>query len=164
MAQTYTPIASQTLGSAAASVTFSSIPGTYQDLRLVISAGTSGTDYLAIQYNGDTATNYSMTYLSGNGTAASSGRQTGMTYWQISALGTQTTTVGDSVITVDIENYAGTSTYKTGLSRANRASNGVDAIVGLWRSTAAINSILIKGTGFNLATGSTFTLFGIKAA
>ena len=71
---TYTPIATQTLGSSAASVTFSSIPGTYTDLMLISFAqgqASGGDNRLVLQFNGDTATNYSSTYLIGNGTTAS---------------------------------------------------------------------------------------------
>ena len=61
-------------------------------------------------------------------------------------------------------NYSNATTYKTVITRASNANNGVDAVVGLWRNTAAITSInVFLGTG-NLDTGSTFTLYGIKAA
>ena len=39
---TYEPIATQTLASAAASITFSSIAATYTDLRLVLTCTTKG--------------------------------------------------------------------------------------------------------------------------
>jgi len=65
-------------------------------------------------------------------------------------------------------NYSNTTTYKTLLTRANQASNGVDACVGLWRSTAAINAVSIATTAYggssSVQTGSIFTLYGIKAA
>ena len=62
-------------------------------------------------------------------------------------------------------NYSNTTTFKTILMRANNAALGVDAIVGLWRSTAAINEIKVFPTGgANFETGSTFSLYGIKAA
>ena len=71
---TYTPIARQTLGSAAASVTFSSIPQGYTDLVLVMNLGAATSDYVQIVLNSDTAnTLYSGTYLLGNGSSASSG-------------------------------------------------------------------------------------------
>jgi hypothetical protein len=66
---------------------------------------------------------------------------------------------------ISILNYANTTTYKTALSRANNAAGGVDAVVGLWRSTAAINSIKMAiGGGYSYAAGTTFTLYGIAAA
>ena len=46
------------------------------------------------------------------------------------------------------------------------SATGVDAVVGLWRSTAAITSLLVKpeSTGNEFAIGSTFNLYGIKSA
>jgi hypothetical protein len=60
-------------------------------------------------------------------------------------------------------NYANTSTYKTVLTRSNKYDR-VGAIVGLWRSTAAINSITLTAYSNTYAIGSTFTLYGIAAA
>ena len=65
---------------------------------------------------------------------------------------------------VQIQNYSNTTTYKTGLVRANRAGGGVDAMAGLWRSTAAINSIVITHDTAQFAAGSTFSLYGVQAA
>jgi hypothetical protein len=61
-------------------------------------------------------------------------------------------------------NYSNATTYKTALARTSE--DGVAAAyVGLWRSTSAITSITIdKGSSDNFASGSTFTLYGIKAA
>ena len=71
---TYTKIASTTLGTAAASYTFNSIPSTYTDLVLVanIQQVTNGED-VAIQFNTDTGTNYSRIYVCGSGSSAHSG-------------------------------------------------------------------------------------------
>jgi hypothetical protein len=72
----------------------------------------------------------------------------------------------ETVITSNIQNYANTTTYKTALNRSNAASQGVEALVTLWRSTAAINSITIStdNGGSIIDTGSTFSLYGIKSA
>ena len=60
---TYTPIATQTPGSNTASISFSSIPGTYTDLVLVIdNAFTASGGYsYSLSFNDDTASNYSNT-------------------------------------------------------------------------------------------------------
>ena len=76
MPTTYEPIATQTLGSAAATITFSSIPATYTDLRLVLVGTSTISANPKINFNSDTATNYSQTILSGNGSVANSARQT----------------------------------------------------------------------------------------
>jgi hypothetical protein len=61
-------------------------------------------------------------------------------------------------------NYANTTTYKTVLSRANNSAAGTEAIVGLWRSSAAITSMTVLSETGNIAIGSTFSLYGILAA
>ena len=164
MASTYTPIATQTLGSSAATVTFSSIAGTYTDLILVsLFKNTGGAGNLKIQFNGDTATNYSWTNLYGNGTSASSGRNSSQT----SLIFGQADSTQLLFNTLQIMNYANTTTYKTTLSRSNDNGNtysSTGAIVGLWRKTPeAITSLSIFSDS-NIAAGSTFTLYGIKAA
>ena len=163
---TYTPIATTTLTGTQANVTFSSIPSTYTDLRLVINVAGNGTYFPYIQFNSDTGNNYSFTELLGNGTSASSGRISN--YNLIQTYDVNTTTAVDTLVTWDLMNYSNTTTYKTVLSRANNAGNGTNAIVALWRSTSAINSILVgiiaSGVTRNYTAGSTFTLYGITAA
>jgi len=78
MPATYEPIATTTLGSAAATITFSTIAATYTDLRLTLVFTTSvGGANVFFRFNGDTGTNYSYTSLEGSGSAASSSRNTG---------------------------------------------------------------------------------------
>ena len=161
---TYTKIASTTLGSAAASVTFSSIASTYTDLVLVCQTkATSSAPNTRMQVNSDTGTNYSTTILSGNGSSASSSRYSNTTFSLVDLEGyNDATNVKNTII--NIFNYANTTTYKTLLSRAANAALGTDAIVSLWRSTAAINSITIFPNVSTFVTGSTFNLYGIAAA
>ena len=156
---TYTPIATTTLGSAG-TITFSSIPSTYTDLILVISGTAASNSDLDIRFNSDTGTNYSYTTLYGDGTTAGSSRNSSINYMRMDYYGYVGTTAGQITI-IHIMNYANTTTYKTALSRASNANNGVAANVGLWRSTSAINSV---STVTTLATGSTATLYGVKAA
>ena len=161
---TYEPIATTTLGSAASSVTFSSISGAYTDLILICDGGiTSGLHNFTVQINSDTASNYSRTFLSGTGSAASSGRGSSLTSMVLNDYGYLETTSGANVI-AHFMNYSNTTTYKTVLSRANNAANGTSANINLWRSTAAISTILVSSSGSTFVSGSTFTLYGIKAA
>ncbi len=164
MPSTYEPIATTTLGSPSSSITFSSIPSTYTDLIIVTNtqrdATGSGVVGFVAQFNGDTATNYSVTAVLGNGTTAFSGRDNNQTGAFV--LTGQDGIWGNSII--NIMNYSNSTTYKTLLTRINTTSgNGVSAYVGLWRSTSAINSVTLTGSA-SLKTGSTFTLYGIKAA
>jgi hypothetical protein len=161
---TYTPIATQTLGSAAASVTFSSIPSTYTDLILIANnSSASNQDALVLKVgNGsvDTGSNYSTTFVYGTGSGTGSSRTSSATniFW-----GRSSSVMNAN--TLHLMNYSNTSTYKTVLSRGNAADAIAIAYVGLWRSTSAINIITI-GTevGGNISAGSTFTLYGIAAA
>ena len=156
---TYVAIAEQTLGSAAATVTFSSISGSYTDLVIVISGSvTTGGPNIYLQYNGDTATNYSQTILYGDGSSAGSFRNS-TTNKQV--IGDANTTIGTTI--ANVMNYSNSTTYKTNLAR-NSMSAYVEAWVGLWRSTSAINSVLIGVTSSTFIAGSTFTLYGIAAA
>jgi hypothetical protein len=165
MPSTYTPIATQTLGSAASSVTFSSISSAYTDLVIIANLinSSAGSNYsFSMRFNGDTGANYSDTYLYGNGSSAASGRESG-TFMNIGNTGFTAGTF--SPIIVSIQNYSNTTTYKTAIGRGNNSAAYVMTAVGLWRSTAAINSIVIAPEfAVNWNTGSTFTLYGIKAA
>jgi hypothetical protein len=163
MPSTYEPIATSTLGSAASSVTFSSIPSTYTDLVVVAAPLASSAEEFVMQFNGDTAGNYSATILWGDGSTAGSIRVSNQTYAYLNYYASVSTTQNTQIF--NIMNYASTTTNKTVVGRANRADSGVDAAVALWRSTAAITSIALKlKNGSNFSTGSTFTLYGIKAA
>jgi hypothetical protein len=157
---TYEPIATTTLGSSQGTVTFSSIPSTYTDLRLIYTGTGSTTIPFALRFNGDSGSNYSYTLLYGTGSSDLSARGSGQAEGYVGNVWTDQNT-----ITVEIQNYSNTTTYKTQISRANSAGNRVAAWVNLWRSTAAINEILITATaGGTYEPGSTFTLYGIESA
>lgn len=165
MASTYTPIATQTLGSAQASITFSSIPSTYTDLVLVASCSTDHTAATNLRYkfNGSTGSIYSGVFLTGNGSAAASTNSGGTsTLGYFGEITNSSTEFG--VVVASINNYSNATTYKTTLSRANYASGLVSAVVSLAQTTAAVSSILIQFGAGNIRTGSSFTLYGIKAA
>ena len=160
---TYTPIATYTASGSVASYTFSSIPGTYTDLIVVIMANNpSSASNFELTFNGDTATNYSRTQLAGNGSSAGSSRESSYSSYRF--LSTQTNSAIFSQSIFQIMNYSNSTTYKTLLDRGGEgASASAYAQVGLWRSTSAITSLRLL-TGNNLGAGSTFTLYGIAAA
>ena len=160
---TYVAIASNTLGTTASSITFSSISSSYTDLVIVCNPTGAGTGDVSMYVNGDTSAIYSRTVIDGNGTSAVSARSTGATYILLNYNGA-TTTANPNYYAVNVMNYANTTTYKTILCRQSNAANGVAATVGLWRSTAAITSITVQVSGTGFASGSTFSLYGILAA
>lgn len=164
MPSTYEPIATQTLGSTSSSVTFSSITGSYTDLVIVINGAiTTGNPAVWMRFNSDSGSNYSFTRVTGNGTSALSSYEVSQTKANLASAFGMTTTYETNII-VQIMNYSNATTNKTTLTRANTASLGTEASVNLYRSTSAITAIEIFPSSSTFTTGSTFTLYGIKAA
>jgi hypothetical protein len=157
-------------------ITFAGIPSTYTHLQIrafvKTNRGTYGRDEFSLQFNSDTASNYSWHTLYGDGGTALAygiGSDTKIDAGYIAG-GAGTSMFGAGV--VDILDYANTNKYKTIRSLTGHDHNGViagiHAIVNLnsgsWRSTNAINSItigVISGTAFN--EYSEFALYGVKA-
>jgi hypothetical protein len=168
---TYTPIATTTLGSAQATVTFSSFSG-YTDLVLVINARDTRVadgDGIQLCFNSDTSssgTNYSTTYLDNGPGSARESNARAISFFQIA--GNNYASNGYGTVIINIQNYANTTTYKTAIGGGGFAPNYLARSVGLWRSTAAITTLTLfpgyNGSSYNFATGSTFTLYGIAAA
>lgn len=160
---TYVALDTQTLGTAASSVTFSSIPQGYTDLIVVCSVkGTASSAYLDNRFNGDTGANYSQTTLYGNGSSPGSSGNSGQPIGYL-AQNPNIDNTNYSLYIVNYNNYSNTTTYKNWLVRCGSASFETEAGVGLWRSTAAINQLdYFLNTG-NFAAGSTFTLYGVTA-
>jgi hypothetical protein len=162
---TYDNIATQTLGSAAASITFSSIPSTYTDLRLVFVGLGDTAGGVTLRFNSDSGANYSSTNLQGNGTSTSTAANTGNSSISVAGVNTNLRTVNPLLLDINIFSYAG-ATNKTLLSLAsgdNNGSGGTLSVVGLWRNTTAINTVAIFAP-VNFSSGATATLYGIKNA
>jgi hypothetical protein len=172
---TYTLISSNVLSSSAASVTFSSIPATYTDLVIRYSArgntgGGSINNYASLKVNSITS-NYSETYLYGDGSSASSGRFSASSNWLFgggwfSEAGGTANTFSNTEIYVP--NYAG-STNKVASNFTAQENNtssstqlGVEAL--LLGNTAAITSLTITPSGASFVSGSSFYLYGISNA
>jgi hypothetical protein len=173
MPTTYEPIATTTLSSGATSVSFSSISSAYTDLYIVGQTGCSITDYLTFRVGNssvDTGSNYSYTYAEGYSGTASSGRSSSNSKFYVGGTASIMNNSLDYSFYINIMNYSNTTTHKTVLNRIanlNSSFPGTTASVGLWRSTSAINIITIApdtNDGRTLISGSTFTLYGIKAA
>ena len=159
---TYTPLATTTLGTAAANITFSSISASYTDLVLITSVKyTSTTSHILVELNGDTGLNYSNTFVYGTGSSALSGRNANLNAGYLGRADNPNYGVGIT----HFQNYSNTTTFKTWISRGDAPSTLTIAYVNLWRNTAAINSMkLVALSGQNFEAGSTFTLYGIAAA
>lgn len=156
----YTLIATQTLVAPSGTVTFSNIPGTFKDLVLEISTAVSasGAADVFARFNNDTATNYSMTQLFGNGTSAGSNRQANDTAVRIAV--TDGSTISSNVF--QIFQYANTNVNKTSLTRSDVSSALTKAIAGLWRSTSAVTGMTIFPNSGTFNAGSTFKLWAVS--
>lgn len=157
------------LTSAQSSVSFTSIPSTYQDLRLVVSlrsSGNSGGDFITIQFNGDTGANYTtLRYYSSNTIGTNS-----TTYGHIGnhAGGTSVNTVAFALSEMDILGYKSTTTRKSWIYENFVSDDSANLEyfqgVGNWSSTSAITSIVVApANASNWESGSTFTLWGISS-
>jgi len=169
----YESIATTTLSSAAASITFSSIPATYKHLQIRLlskSTNTAATDDgIYFTFNGDTTAKYTRHFLYGTGSSAGAGGAS--TLQTFMSLG-DTTTQGNGanifgVTIVDVLDYANTNKYKTGrgLGGYDAAGSGIVWYAsGSWQDTAAVTSItmtIIAGT-YNFAQYTHAALYGIK--
>jgi hypothetical protein len=157
---TYTLIDSEVLASAAASVTFASIPADYRDLVLVITGTSSGAfnRLVSMQLNSDTGNNYSQVSMSGNGSdvTSSSGTSDDLT---VGALGTTSPAMGIT----QIMDYSATDKHKSLLIRQDNAGLFTLARAGRWANTSAVETIYLFPNADNFAAGSTFYLYGIEA-
>jgi hypothetical protein len=166
MANTYTLISSVTLGSAASSIDFTSIPATYTDLLVSVSArgSTAGViENIVIQFNGAT-TQFTDRLLSGNGSAAQSDNDTNIRVKMPAATATAST-FGNAYFYVP--NYAGSTNKSVSVDAVteNNATLAVSQLsAALWSNTAAITSVKIKADAGNLVQYSTAYLYGISNA
>lgn len=161
---TYFPIATVTAaGGSSTQLVMSSIPSTYTDLVIVINTSTSSNSNLVFRLNNDSTSIYSNTAINGNGSTASSGRNTNTDKGYFDSDAYSANNFNYNAI-LNIMNYSNATTFKTVLSRSNNAATGVTAGVTLYRSTSAINRIDFLTTTGTFNSGSTFTLYGISAA
>lgn len=170
MATTYTLIASNTLGSSAASVTFSAIPNTYTDLIVKTSArwDNTGNPYLFLRFNSDTATNYSYTVLYNSaGTVGSSrsSNQTRVVGGALTSSGATSNTFSNGEFY--IPNYLASINKPISAFDVDENNNATTDIfqlasAGLWRNTSAITDISMFVSSGNFVSGSSFFLYGIK--
>jgi len=169
MANTYTLIASVTVGAGtAASIDFTSIPSTYTDLVILLSGRSGRSDsaqeVVSIGINGS-YTNMSGTRVVTNGSAVFSGTGA-IDYFSVSATNAATSnTFGNS--SIYFPNYANTSYYKSisadGVNENNATENTLQIAAGLWSSNTAISQINLKPQGgSNWQQYSTAYLYGIS--
>ena len=178
--ETMTKLATTTLSANTASVTFSSIPQGYTDLKVLISGrttGTSGRGYIVFSFNSSTGV-YDRIWAAGfDGTQTTSARTTSETYGFFG-------TVSDANATAST--FSNAQLYITNYTSNNLKSYTIDAVAennstgtymltlvaGSWDNTSALTSITFYAVGDgslssptgSFLTHSTFTLYGVKAA
>lgn len=164
MPATYEKIATTTVSTLTSEITFSGIPQTYTDLRLVlVSTYDSPGNDSRYRFNGDTGTSYATTAINSEGSAIETIRSnTNGIYW---SLWQGYTSAAYNLFTADIFSYTG-GTFKTALNTSSSSfSNGnISTTVGTWRNTSAINEITMFQGGGNFNVGTIATLYGILAA
>jgi hypothetical protein len=171
---TFESIATVSVGSGgSATVSFTSIPSTYEHLQLRIlartnfSSGTAG-DYILARFNSDSGANYASHILNGNGSTVSSFGVTSQNeIWLQRYAGSDAGSNIFGVSVTDILDYKNTNKNKVTRNLGGWDQNGagrVDFDSGLWLNTSAITSItLLPGTA-NFQQYSQFALYGIKGA
>jgi hypothetical protein len=169
MANTFVKIASVTVGSGgAATIDFTSIPSTYTDLCLKVSARQSGASTaVKVQFNSDTSTaNYQQRRVYGNGAAATSDSSTSLGWINpigLTGSGNTASTFGN--FEMYLPNYAGSNNKSISFDTVTE-ENGTTAFAtltaGLWLQTSAITAIKLTPNAGTLDQYSTATLFGIK--
>jgi len=157
---TYTALATVTLGTATASVTFSSIPATYRDLILVFAGTRTGSNNVNFRFNSDTGTNYSWVVANGNGSTTLSVAETlsfiPTGYYDIA-------TNAQMNVIFQVMDYSATDKHKTSLSRSSQAGAGVAMAASRWANTAAVTTVQIYAGNNDFGSGSVFSLYGVIA-
>jgi hypothetical protein len=167
MANTYVKIASVTVGAGgAASIQFTSIPGTYDDLVIKISSRSTTNlggvwTGVNVRLNGST-TSLTSRQLYGTGSAAGSAATATDNFWTTSSAATASTFDNSEIY---IPNYAG-STNKSFSADSVTENNATAALAALtanlWSNTNAVTSITLVEAGNSFAQHSTAVLYGIK--
>jgi hypothetical protein len=166
----YDALATVTLSATTASIEFAGIPSTYKHLQIRSisreSTGTISQQYL--RFNGDTATNYSIHTLTGNGASAGTAGSAGANQPYINCgIKTGSSDLANTfgVAVIDILDYADTTKNKTVRTLSGVDLNGSGYAwmsSGAWRNTSAITKIVLTAEVASFVQYSQFTLYGVK--
>lgn len=151
-------------------ITFSSIPGTYTNLRIVgqgrSDAAASNNVAVSIRLNADGGSHYFDEYQGVNAGSTAVGQDTSQTTLLGAAVPASTSTAHRaSTLVIDIPNYAGTTFFKyasTVNTQENAEAFQSYTVSSRWESQSAITSATFTLASGNWVSGSTFTEYGIK--
>jgi hypothetical protein len=168
----YESIATATGNGSSDTITFSSIPSTYNNLQIrILGRVTPATNVenIGIYFNSDTGSNYNGHYIYANGSSVSGGSGTNSSGMTIAGRITGGNIASEimGVAIIDIAEVQNTSKNKTIRVLSGWDSNGNGEAwyaSGSWRNTAAVSSISVRqlyGSG-GWTTSTKIALYGIK--
>ena len=167
-----TLISSQVMGSDTATITFSSIAGTFTHLILIIQARSTTAATFAnilLQFNADAGANYDYQSVLGSAAVASAAEGLAQTTLLLGSCAAASVAAGVADgLRADIHNYAGAIFQKTvavtGTVKQGTASGNLQVYsrAGWWRNTAAITQIVLSLSAGSFKTGSVATLYGLS--
>jgi len=150
-----TQIATGTL--TGASVTISSIVGTYKKLYLVIANARCSSAGMAIRFNSDSGTNYQYNFYDSNSSVNSADTQAQMAWDNTGATSTH------RLVTFEIPFYTNTSVYKFVSIYGGRSAQTPFNQTGVWKSTAAITAInMVTYAATADFDAGNYTLYGVN--
>lgn len=149
----------------------SSISGSYTDLLIRCicrTASASASEFLLLQFNGDTGANYYRQSFESRATTNTGSESTPGTNIRVGeGVGNGATANRFSVVDIIVYGYASTSWHKSvfchTFSPEGTATSTEDLMMtgGTWANTAAITRVVIQGTANGLVVGSTMRIYGI---
>jgi hypothetical protein len=155
-------IETKTLGTAAASIEFTSIPQDFTDLVLLASTRNTGeSTFYLVSFNSLT-TNFSYRYLQGFGSGVDNGAASVRPFVSMPKNSFTANTFSNDLVYVP--NYTASTNKSISIDSVaeNNATEGYQTFVaGLWSNTSAITSLQLNTGANNFAIGSTFSLYGI---
>jgi hypothetical protein len=170
MANTFEPIATVSVPSPTGSITFSSIPQTYTDLCLMISARSvvAGTFSDELMSFNNVNQDYTNIYTYGNGSSAFQGSNAysgqGGFIGGMPGNGATANTYSNKMVYIPEYTSSNYKAYSVDSAAETNATLAyIHMLAGLWSQTSAITSIVLKTDNLaNYNTGTIATLYGIK--
>jgi hypothetical protein len=163
MPSAITPLANVTLGSNAATITFSSINQSYQDLLFVfnLQSVTAG-DFIAVRVGGFTSL-YGFNMYDGNGTNRNAWTTVNSSFFQFDQNYQSIETARLNAAHMYICDYSATNRHKSVFLKTGRA--GQLSLNGgrLPNNSTAITSITFSLSNWSFAAGSSVALYGVSS-
>jgi hypothetical protein len=163
MPNTLIPIQTYTLSATTASVTFSNIPQSYTDLKIIVSARTDSTSpNILFSINGSTST-FSCMALYSDGASVSNTASVPRVVSYTSLSTDTASTFGNTEVYIPNYTSSSSKSYSVDTVSENNATTAYAGLfAGLWATGSAITSLTFTPSSGSFVAGSTFTLYGIS--